>query len=166
MPTPSPTPTPEALSLTTLATEFYNLSRPVGLVVALEQVLQLAVDAFRYYAAYGQIASKARPGAFEDQSAPAVFGDIGAAANTGLIGNPPGPAVAAGSDTVITLGEWAIIKPLFVLYVERENAIHLEATRGLGADPYGRSVSEVTADITLAEETAQTRAFFFPIFTV
>ena len=27
--------------------------------------------------------------------------------------------------------EWALIRPLFLLYVERETALHLEDTRGL-----------------------------------
>jgi hypothetical protein len=77
------------------------------------------------------------------------------------------PSGFAGQDlggiteaTVLTPGEWAIIKPLFTLYVERESAMHLEASRGLGVDVYGRSVAEVQGDITLMEtETLPAKSF-------
>jgi hypothetical protein len=55
------------------------------------------------------------------------------------------------ADTDLTMGEWAIIKPLFSLYVERECATRLEASRGLGVDVFGRSVSEISQDITVME---------------
>lgn len=161
-------PAAAALPLSTLATEFYNLSRPVGLVVALEQVQQLAVDACRFYAAYGRIKSVAivAPVDTGDDQAVHTFTDIGEAGEPSPPGAPENSPTIVGSNIALSIGEWEIIRPLFVLYVERENALHLEATRGMGVDPYGRSVSEVTSDITLAEETVMARAFFFPIFTV
>lgn len=149
-----------SLPLSTLATEFYNLSRPIGLVIDLEQVQQLCADAARFYAAYGSLKSKLDAEGYESGRVPQTFADIGA---PGVVGSG---STTVGSNTEVTVGEWAVIRPLFILYVERENAIALEATRSSGADPYGRSVSEVTSDITLAEETAKTNAFFFGIFTV
>ncbi len=68
--------------------------------------------------------------------------------------------------TDLTSGEWAIIKPLFLLYVERENAIYLESSRGLGLDVYGRSVAEVIADITTYQLELPKLAFCSQIITV
>lgn len=49
----------------------------------------------------------------------------------------------------INESEWAVIKPLFILYVEREEAFQLEASRSLGIEPFGRSSSEIGQDIEL-----------------
>ena len=68
--------------------------------------------------------------------------------------------------TDLTTGEWALIKPLFLLYVERENAIYLESTRGLGLDVYGRSVAEVIADINDYEQNLGHLAFCRLIITI
>lgn len=51
----------------------------------------------------------------------------------------------------LTPSEWGILKPLAAMYVERENARALEASRGTGVDPYGRSVSEIEQAITQYE---------------
>ena len=66
----------------------------------------------------------------------------------------------------LSLSEWAIIKPLFELYVERENAMHLEASRVLGVDVYGRGVSEVKQDINQYHEMMHKKAFIYPVITV
>lgn len=67
----------------------------------------------------------------------------------------------------ITMSEWAEIRPLFVLYVERENALQLEATGILSAGGgFGRSSSEITSDITQLEADLPRRVFFHPIMTV
>jgi len=66
----------------------------------------------------------------------------------------------------ITTSEWALIRPLFLLYVERETALQLEASRGMGADPFGRSSSEVAAEITQIEAEMSRKAFFHPVVTV
>jgi len=68
--------------------------------------------------------------------------------------------------TTITTSEWALIRPLFLLYVERETAIQLEASRGMGAEPFGRSSSEVAAEITQIEAEMPRKAFFHPVVTV
>lgn len=73
---------------------------------------------------------------------------------------------AIDADTGITLSEWAVIRPLFILYVERESAIQLEASRGLGVDVFGRSTSEIASEITMLEADLPKKAFFQPIITI
>lgn len=66
----------------------------------------------------------------------------------------------------ISTSEWAEIRPLFVLYVERENALQMEATRSMGADPFGRSSSEAAQDIAQMEADLPRRVFYQPVITV
>lgn len=74
---------------------------------------------------------------------------------------------AVKPETQINASEWQLVRPLFVLYVERSNAVRLEASRGEGVDPYGRSSSEVAAEITIYEtETLPRKAFVEAPFTV
>lgn len=54
-------------------------------------------------------------------------------------------------DFDLTLGEYALIKPLFYLYAELENATGLEASRGQGLDVYGRSSSEIRQEVAQME---------------
>jgi hypothetical protein len=68
--------------------------------------------------------------------------------------------------TDVTTSEWAIIKPLFSLYVEREQGIMLEASRGLGVDVYGRTTSEIQMDIKQMEDEMPKKAFYHPIVSV
>lgn len=79
---------------------------------------------------------------------------------------PPTPYPAIDDLTEISVSEWAIIRPLFLLYIEREQALQLEASRGMGIDPFGRSSSEVAGDITQYELEIQHRAWFQPVRTV
>lgn len=60
----------------------------------------------------------------------------------------------------ITDSEWACIKPLYMLYIERENARALEASRGQGVDVYGRTVSEIEQAITQYETVDLPRLAF------
>ena len=69
-------------------------------------------------------------------------------------------------DIDVSVSEWAVIRPLFLLYVERENALQLEASRGLGVDVFGRDSSTIAADITQIEMELPAKAFFRPIVTV
>lgn len=71
-----------------------------------------------------------------------------------------------GETLNLTDSEWGWIRPLFALYVEREQALQLEATRGLGADVFGRSSSEIATDIERQEAELPRRAFLQPVFTV
>ena len=67
---------------------------------------------------------------------------------------------------LLDYGEYAIIKPLFLLYVERETALQLEASRQLGADVFGRSSSEISGDINNYELQLQKLAFNQDIISV
>jgi len=71
-----------------------------------------------------------------------------------------------GAGTDLSVSEWALIRPLFLLYVEREAALQLEATRGMGADVFGRSVSEVAGDITQLEADFPRRVFCREVVSV
>lgn len=69
-------------------------------------------------------------------------------------------------NTPLTKSELAVISPLFELYVERENALILEASRTLGVEVYGRTVSEINNDIVQKEQDIQHLAFQFDIITI
>jgi len=67
----------------------------------------------------------------------------------------------------VTVSEWAEIRPLFVLYVERENALQLEATGILSAGGgFGRSSSEVGGEIAQMEAELPRRVFYHPVITI
>lgn len=102
-----------------------------GLVIGDDDVTAQAVAAARHYHGYGDIRSVAGKS-----------------------------AAAVTEDTAIAPGEWAVIKPLFMLYVERENARALEASRGLGVDVYGRTISEIGPEITQYENNDLPRLAF------
>jgi len=84
--------------------------------------------------------------------------------NALLLPTDPVPDITLLTD--ITISEWAIIRPLFILYVERENALHLEASRGMGVDVFGRTTSEISSDIQQLEEKIPFLAFSQPVVTV
>lgn len=69
-------------------------------------------------------------------------------------------------NTELTKSEAAVITPLFELYVERENALILEASRALGVEVYGRTISEIMGDITQKELEIQNLAFQFDFITI
>lgn len=69
-------------------------------------------------------------------------------------------------NTLLSYSEWALLRPLFLLYIEREQAFYIESTRGFGVDVFGRSTSEVAGDIAALEADMPRRAFSCPIFTV
>jgi len=125
-------------TLTELADTFAKDERPAGNLLDDAAVLAQAVAATRYYAGFAML--RAHDGA---TTPPDITGT-----------------------TTITTSEWALIRPLFLLYVERETAIQLEASRGMGADPFGRSSSEVAAEITQIEAEMPCKAFFHPVVTV
>lgn len=125
-------------TLADLAEKFATQERPAGNLLDEDTVLAQAVAATRFYAGYAVI--RARDGA---DPVPAIDGTL-----------------------EISESEWALIRPLFLLYVERETALQLEASRGMGIDPFGRSASEIAAEISQAEADMPRRAFFQPIVTV
>jgi hypothetical protein len=93
-----------------------------GLIIDGADVQKQACAAARQYLAWGDIASVAE-----------------------------GEAWGVDEHCDVTASEWGIIKPLVLLYVERENARALEASRGTGVDVYGRSVSEIEQSIAQYE---------------
>lgn len=125
-------------TLSALASQFATQERPAGNLLDEETVLAQAMAATRFYAGYAVI--RARDGV--------------------------DPVAAIDGDLEINESEWALIRPLFLLYVERETALQLEASRGMGVDPFGRSASEIAGDIAQIEAEMPHRAFFQPILTV
>lgn len=128
-------------TLAALADRFATQERPAGNLLDAPAVLAQAVATASFYAGYAEIRSRV-------QTDPLV------------------PVPAISGTTEINESEWALMRSLFMLYVERETALQLEASRGLGMDVYGRSSSEVAGDIMQAEMELPHRAFCRGIVTV
>lgn len=122
-----------------LAAEYAQEDRPTGIIIDDAQVVRQLIAAARFYAAYGALQHGTDP--------VPTFDDI-------------------TEDTELSLGEWGMIRPLFVLYVERETAVQLEASRALGVEVFGRTVSEIDGEITQYESMLPEKAFCQPVITV
>lgn len=114
----------------------FATERPAGTVLDGDTVLAQGVAATRFYAGYAGIAALAEQ------------------------------AIAITGSTELDWSEWAVIRPLFILFVERENALHLEASRALGLDVFGRSVSEIAVDIAQYEQELPHLAFSSAIISI
>lgn len=125
-------------TLTELADLFATDERPAGNLLDAAALVAQAVAATRMYAGYAQLRSHA-----------------------GLV---PQPDISG--DTDVSISEWAVIRPLFLLYVERETAIQLEASRSMGVEAFGRGSGEVASEIAQFEAELPKRAFFRPVLTV
>lgn len=79
---------------------------------------------------------------------------------------PPIPFTELSESTVVSPSDWAIIRPLFLLYCEREQALMLESSRVMGVDVFGRASSEVQQDINTAESELPQKAFVQPAFSI
>lgn len=132
------------MTLQDLVDEYVAKEAATGLFAPDDQVLQSCIEATRFYAGYAALRD---PTAAPDEFGSMDLADITAATN-------------------LTAGEWAIIAPLFRLYVERQAAQVVEASRGLGVEALGRSTSEVAADIQRIEEALPLLAFSEEPFTV
>lgn len=128
-----------------LSRRYFENERPIGIVLEAEEVDAQALAAAVMYSGYGGLSSLLPSG------------------HDGVIGEG---AASIQLATEINASEWAVIRPLFVLYVERENAIRLESSRGLGVDVFGRSTSEIASDIALMEGDLPKKAFRQPVVTV
>jgi hypothetical protein len=140
----------------------YAEARSVGLMLTEPELTDCAVRATRFYAGYGKITSldeaDNQPAAGEQPSdPPAVLGEAYPVKDLGSI----------DAEVDLTVGEWAVISPLFYLYVELLNATRLEASRASGIEPFGRSSSEIQQEITLMEtETLPQRSFSQVVVTI
>jgi hypothetical protein len=124
---------------------FLDLERPTGVMLDPVSVTAQAIAAATFYRGFALL--EEHWGRLEDDPlAP--------------------PLMELDGNTLLTDSEWALIKPLFLLYVERETALMLEASRGLGVDVFGRATSEIAGDITAIEQEMAHRAFVYPAFTV
>lgn len=118
------------------------------------QVLALALAAVRKYLGYAELSAH-RAQRLEWEQARAFDPSL------------PRPTPAAiGQELEVSDSEWAIITDLWHLYMERDQAKQLEATRSLGADSFGRTTSEIEADIRAEHENLPMRAFSFEIVTI
>ncbi|QIB09042.1 hypothetical protein GZ982_30320 (plasmid) [Pseudomonas fluorescens] len=92
---------------------------PIGCVLTSEQVERSLRDATRQYCGCADLKS-------------------GQVVNAqALIGADP------TQDVDLTAGELSLIRPLWLLYLEKENSMALEASRSQGAELFGRAVAEV-----------------------
>lgn len=149
------------MKLQDLVSEYVQSRQPGWLVLDEPEVAAYALEAARYFAAYGDIAALSKhdplPGATgADDPVPTMPSPMPSLTN----GVPIKNLALIGLATDITTGEWAVIGGLFALLVELENAMRLEASRSAGLDPYGRSVSEIQQALDMMRnETIPRRAF-------
>lgn len=125
----------------------YFAELPIGCVLTEEQVARHLRDAVRQYCGYARLTSA--------QSLDTVHSDLY---------TPDAEPVAADVD--LTHSELAIIRPLWLLYIEHENAMALEASRSQGADPYGRQTSEVKQSILEYEMRLPQLTFVYEVRSI
>ena len=123
-------------TLLTLIDRFQQ-ENPVGVIVDADSLLACAISAINYYVGYTDLLSL----------------DV-----------TPRPEVNDGTE--VTDSEWAIIRPLFRLYVERQSAVAMEMSRIVGADMFGRPSDSVTTDINQCEADLPRKAFYMPITSI
>ncbi len=124
-------------TLGSYADEYLALRTASGLILDRAEVVDAVIRAARQYAAYGVITSA-----------------------------EGGVATSVVETTEITLGEWALIRPLFELHVERENALLLGSASAGGLAAFGRSVAEIEGDINNYLATLPDAAFDEGIVTI
>ena len=144
-----------------LALEYHSTRSPGWLVLSEPETCQCALEALRYCAAYMAVESITRhadalPGASE----PGTPVPVAVYEGDQVESLPIKDMELLDLDTELTTGEWMIVRPLFALYVEKENALRLEASRAMGLEPYGRQASEVAQDITIMESQTIPAATF------
>lgn len=128
----------------------YMESVPVGIILDEDQITRHLKGAVRFFC--GHAVLKNHP---PIASGDAVHSPVNASND-----------IEGDQDFDLTLGEYALIKPLFYLYVELENATGLEASRGQGLDVYGRSASEIRQELTQLENDMPRIAYVEPIISV
>jgi hypothetical protein len=135
-------------TISDLIDRFADEERPIGNLLDVPTLSAQAIAAANFHAGYAHLAAHlAIP---IDDPPP----------------DPPTPYPAIDGTTELNVSEWALIRPLFLLYVEREEARQLEASRGMGIDVFGRSTAEIEADITQKQLEYPHLAFIYEIETV
>lgn len=142
--------------------------RPLGNILTDEQIERHLKNAVRFYCGWATLVNA--PSAFQVAQTEARL------AGADLLFPEPGQAVhspvdasnvlTGAQDFDLSPSEYALIWPLFRLYVEREDAIGLESSRSLGIEQYGRSTAEVEAAIVAYEEMLPKRAFMYEVITI
>lgn len=134
---------------------FLNKERATTNMISPDEVLALCLSAVRKYMGHGRLNVH-------------IEQDKAYAAAVAIDPKAPHPTmVPVDKDMRLSTGEWGAISPLFQLYVEREQATQLEATRMMGGDPFGRTASEIASEIRQYEDVTLPRvAFFYPVITV
>jgi hypothetical protein len=124
-------------TLSAMVAGFLQTRAPGWLVLAAPEANDCALRAVQFYAGYGPIRS--------------------------LNGTDPITDLSTVDLTVVlTPGEWSIIFPLFLLYLEFENAQRLEASESDGVQKWGRSSETIKQDIDKLQEDMPKRAFVYP----
>lgn len=111
--------------------------RPIGTLIDAGQVLGCCIRAAEMYASHAGLKAQNW-----------TFGDF------------------LDGSTDLTVSEWGLIEPLFMLYVEREEALYIDATKQFGGDMERRSGSEVAQDIERYLETLPRKSFLEPVLTL
>lgn len=114
-------------------------AQPAGIVLDEPDITRLLKNSVRFYCTYATLRNSA-PGVDERDAVPVIHTAIDATND-----------ISGTQDFDLTPSEWGLIKMLFDLYLEKENATHIEASRGMGADVFGRTVSEVQGSIEALE---------------
>lgn len=125
------------MNLTALVGDYIALRADTAPFVLEPGALKCAINATRFFAGWQTLA---------DVTAITIAGITGA--------------------TNIADGEWAVIGPLFHLYVEREAALIIEASRQQGVELVGRSSSEVASEISQIEAALPQQAYLEEVFSV
>ncbi|MBK5646835.1 hypothetical protein [Acinetobacter proteolyticus] len=125
------------MKLGAIVEQFLAEERSVAVLLPESQVQALAVAATAFYCGYSDLASVPKT----------QLGDI-------------------TLEAVISIAEWAVIKPLFLLYVERETALQTEATGMQGVGGFGRNSSEVNIEISNLEREFPQKATCVAVITI
>lgn len=134
--------------------EQFNKQRPASNILEEDECLEWLLEAVRKYDAYGSLEHHTIQ---RQQHAEALAS-----------GANPGPLALAAIDQQLPLSnsDWAVIDPLWKLYMERERALIIESGRGMGDVGFGRSSSEIAPDITMYENDLHMKAFSMAPFTI
>lgn len=156
------------MTLQELVTEFMAARAPGWVVLEPAEAALCGVEALRYCAAYMAVASVSRHDQLPGAPAPGAPMPVIPDDQPPVVESLPVKDLALlTGDTELTVGEWSVVRPLFLLYLERENANRLEASRGMGLDVYGRAVSEIAQDISMMEnETIPAKTFVHALIEI